>query len=500
MQQSPRDAGVAIYFSDFFNVEPRLVEEHGAFNVSLIADMPLFVDPFLLFNSSKPEYEDLHQGIISYLQFLLGKAMKGGVGKDSLAAWFRFKEVKETWLGFSKTGNAGSGPGPGFAHDLANNLNSVFRDFGNERVTRGSHLEKLCLIAPGVGRDNISDFTVCLIKEFLLKYTQEFTIQHISEELTWCVSVPRVQFNYKTESWESGVFRLPKWNNQHVILTPMDILARDDTWINRKDFMNSFEVLAVSLPDDALRGQLDNYFRSRLVIPIEATDAEKEKLRTQAIQETVKQFPQIIEHYIRRKEDEGDKAVSTSEIQVESVFDWFVTQVGVYVANVLGQSEFYELPFDSYDAAMARLLFLKSFVEDKDGYRIFYHDGLPVQRESDLQLLYKLTWYASRFDMNAEVNNGRGPVDFKVSWGSKDKALVEFKLAKNKKLKSGLKNQLEVYGKANETERAIWAIFFFSEGEYRRVIAILEELDMLNDLKIILIDCRGDNKPSGSNA
>ena len=43
-----------IYFSDFFNIDPVLLDAHGAFNVSLINDLPVFIDPFLLFNSDKP--------------------------------------------------------------------------------------------------------------------------------------------------------------------------------------------------------------------------------------------------------------------------------------------------------------------------------------------------------------------------------------------------------------------------------------------------------------
>lgn len=41
-----------IYFSDFFNVDEDIIESYGAVNISLINDMPLFVDPFLLFNLS----------------------------------------------------------------------------------------------------------------------------------------------------------------------------------------------------------------------------------------------------------------------------------------------------------------------------------------------------------------------------------------------------------------------------------------------------------------
>ncbi|HCG9204653.1 TPA: hypothetical protein NJ621_004647 [Vibrio parahaemolyticus] len=53
-----------IYFSDFFDVSEESIESYGAFNPSLINDMPLFIDPFLLFNSEKKQYQDLHSDMI----------------------------------------------------------------------------------------------------------------------------------------------------------------------------------------------------------------------------------------------------------------------------------------------------------------------------------------------------------------------------------------------------------------------------------------------------
>jgi hypothetical protein len=35
--------------SEYFRVPPEKLETYGAFNVSLVADLPLFIDPFLLF-------------------------------------------------------------------------------------------------------------------------------------------------------------------------------------------------------------------------------------------------------------------------------------------------------------------------------------------------------------------------------------------------------------------------------------------------------------------
>ena len=63
-----------VYFSDRFEVDPQTLEKYGAFDISVVTDMPLFIDPFLLFNSENEEYRALHDQIIEYLRFLKSKA------------------------------------------------------------------------------------------------------------------------------------------------------------------------------------------------------------------------------------------------------------------------------------------------------------------------------------------------------------------------------------------------------------------------------------------
>src|ERR1044071_227562 len=164
------DDKVKAYFSDYFGVLPEDIENYGAFNVSLINDLPLFIDPFLLFNSDKAEYQALHDEIIKYLKFLRDKSLTENLNNSLILSWYTFREVKQNWLGFSLKGNSGSGLGDEFAEALYSNLHKLFRDFGNEKITKGSHLEKLCLFKERVGKDNISDFTTNLIKEYLLEY------------------------------------------------------------------------------------------------------------------------------------------------------------------------------------------------------------------------------------------------------------------------------------------------------------------------------------------
>lgn len=129
---------MATFFNELFSVTTDQVDEYGAFNVSLINDLPLFIDPFLLFNSSKPEYQKLHSAILRYMIFLRGKVSSGEISPDLVKSWFMFPEVKQNWLGFSLHGNGGSGLGKDFADALILNLGKLFADFGAEKITRSN--------------------------------------------------------------------------------------------------------------------------------------------------------------------------------------------------------------------------------------------------------------------------------------------------------------------------------------------------------------------------
>ena len=247
---------INVYFSDFFNIDPRVVEDYGAFDVSLINDFPLFIDPFLLFNSSKEEYQELHKGIIKYLKFLRDKAQARKISEGLLKAWFMFPEIKQNWLGFSKNGNGGNGLGRDFANALYSNLSDVLSNFGEEKVTEGSHLEKLCIIKEKVGKDSISDFTTRLIHEYLLKYTQTFALEHLDKKYVKKVSVNNVRFNYKTETWENDTFQLPFMNEDYVLLSPVDILTKDETWINKADMVKDFSLIPESIDNEQLSFKL----------------------------------------------------------------------------------------------------------------------------------------------------------------------------------------------------------------------------------------------------
>lgn len=489
---------MATYFADHFGIEPDLLEKHGAFNVSLITDLPLFIDPFLLFNSKKPEYRSLHDEMIRYLVFLKNKAVGGVVNPALLRAWYCFPEVKQNWLGFSQVGNRGSGLGMDFAAALHDNLHHIFADFGSERITKGSHLEKVCLIRDGVGRDNISDFTTNLIKEFLCAYTEKFALSHLTDTQRRRIAINGVRFNYENERWVTDRYTLPWVNGDYVLLTPKDILTRDEDWINRPDMIRNFEEIPTAIPDAQLRAQISNYFER--AIPRYRDREPTEKDKAEAARRTILQFPKLIDYYIRHKENRGGQAESVSTAKVYYSEQLFIRQIRQLQTSLKRESGFYETTGATYEEAHARIAYLKDVIENKGGHRIFYSGDKPIEREADLHVLYRLVWFGSPSDVSTEVNDGRGPADSKISRGATDKTIVEMKLAKNTHLKKNLEKQAEIYQKASDSGHAIKVIIYFSIEEYERVTGILSELNLLGYRDIVLIDARKDNKPSGSRA
>lgn len=508
---------MATFLSDHFGIGENVFEEYGALNVSVINDLPLFIDPFLLFHSEKSEYIELHEQIIKYLVFLRDRAAAGSVSEGQLQNWYCFPEVKQNWLGFSVSGNDGAGLGIDFARNLHANLHVIFSDFGKEKISESSHIEKVCLVADGVGRDNISDFTTNLIKDFLCRYTETFAATHLPANTIKEVWVDRAVFHYETQSWARKRYKLPMINGDYIILTPRDMLTRDENWINRKDLIGQFEEIPEAIPDPQLRASVFGYFeeelrrrikpatpsatrrgRRRWRKPREPKPTQKD--RSAAALATMQKFPQIIDYFIRLKEMRGDQAKDVSEERVLAIEYMFIEQLQHLQSILAAQTEFYKIGKNTYDEAHARLAYLKDVIENKGGQRFFYDDkGEPIEREKDLHVLYRLVWFGTPSDISAEVNDGRGPVDFKAS-RSREKTLVEMKLAKNTKLEQNLAKQAEIYQAASDAKQAIKAIIYFTESEFERVKSILKKLGLEGNRDVVLIDARRDNKPSGSKA
>lgn len=472
-----------LFFSDYFEVSPDDLQTFGALNICLEADLPLFIDPFLLFASEKQEYRSLHKKIVEHLLVLKEISLST---KSPNAELFKFHEVKQNWLGVCKWGNEGRGLGTKFANNLIKAFRGFYRNFGEEQILESSHIEKLTIVGSGIGRDFISDFTANLALEYLLGYTERFATKYLQPNQRATFSVRCIYDNslkvWKPKNFELPYFYRPGDNGDFICLTPLDILSKDDAFISHSNFVDQFRSITISLDNSVLRNSINEYFATRLPPKPKRDDV------LYAIQKTVEKYPEIIDFYIQHQESNKDQATSISAEKVEKLKSEIIDTVSQLIRTLYKESTFYRTPTTSYKEALDRAKYLKNVIEDNDGYRVFYKDGKPIAREESVQRIFRLTWFSSPYDVNAEVNNGRGPADYKISFGARDATIVEFKLGSSSSIERNLKNQTAIYKKASKAIRDIVVILCYTRSEISHVHRILKKLKIEDAENIVIID------------
>jgi len=473
---------VQLLFSEYFYVDKNVMDEYGALNICIDADLPLFIDPFLLFASEKQEYLDLHAKIVNHLINLRKLAIENPNADLKL---FQFPEIKQNWLGLCKWGNSGKGLGPKFAKDVIKAFNGFYSNFGDEKVTSSSHIEKLTLVGSGIGRDFISDFTTNLMLEYLLEYTQNFALKHLKENQKRTFSV-RCRFNENLMTWTPREFTLPYFYMQNdgdfILLTPLDILTKDESYICHSDLKNQFRRITNSLENHSLRDAINLYFQKCLPKMPKSRDVEA------AVNATILKYPEILDYYIKYKERNKEGASKISSEKLKKLRTEFIETLTEFTEKVSQSSEFFNVKPDSYQAALQRANFLKEVIEVNDGYRIFYKNGKAIASEETIQRIFRLTWFATNFSVDSEVNNGRGPADYKISYGDRDSTIVEFKLASSSSLKKNLLNQAEIYKKASKSINDIKVILCYSASEIAKVERVLKSIKQEGAENIVIID------------
>ena len=497
-------------FSEKFNVEKDIIEEYGAIDISLICDIPLFIDPMLIFNSDKPIYKSLHNSIIKYFHFLARKSEQK-LDISEIKTWYTFNEVCNNWFGYSLEGNKGSALDIEFGKFLYNNIRFAVK---SNDISKGEHAEKIMLLYDGSGRDKISDMTVNLIKGFLCEYTQTFAKNYLKESDCGIFPVEKSEFNYETESFITKEYYLPyiineKGEDEFVLLTPCDILRKNEPSINREHFLKNNRRVRDCIENDVLRTQVNNYIAKAVGEYEREQRKDKKKpsemvikqIEKEAFTEMVKEHPEIYDYYIKMREEEKEVIKQECKSEVNMQIKQFIENAQELVEIFKKSNYVLVEKNNAFEESKKRLLFFKHIIEDCDGYKCLYYEGKRISRENDLQRMFKFAWYKTSYKPDFEANNGRGPADVVVSKGRKDQNVIEFKLASNSNLKHVFE-QTEIYKKANGTDKSIIAIFYFTEQELTKVNKMINNAGQNKRINedIILIDCRSDNKQSASKA
>jgi hypothetical protein len=150
--------------TDHFRIP--LTQDEADFAIPFLdEDIPLCVDPFLLWKSPSQQDQSLHTFLLTAFNHL-GWMVKNGSSDQAERILMVASECEEVALGFS-----GTRKGSRIGAVAATKILTLFSEVPQIAAHGFSHFEEIQLYVDQIGRDRISDITCNLLKSFLIDYT-----------------------------------------------------------------------------------------------------------------------------------------------------------------------------------------------------------------------------------------------------------------------------------------------------------------------------------------
>ena len=235
-------------------VRPRLNDYHGIllsqakvdFAIPFLdEDIPLYVDPFRLWQS--PSYQDNGLHVLFKNAFNnLGRMYVEGQHTKAVDILKRISECNEVGLGNSKT-RSGRRIGNGLAKDILSLYETIpaINKYGLE------HPEIIQLLVNGISKDRISDIVTNMLGSFLIDYTiQECRQYGIPTEKCDVEYLDVKSMEMKEENCELPI----NPNTKQVLWLVPKHWLRKSLWLNDDDYLNNY---LVSRIEELKRQEID---------------------------------------------------------------------------------------------------------------------------------------------------------------------------------------------------------------------------------------------------
>lgn len=152
--------------NDFHNIP--LTQEDVDFAIPFLdEDIPLYLDPFLLWKSPSMQDNALHTQITNCFNHL-GYLTNNGCEGDAVKLLINLSECSEIGLGNSKTKE-----GKRIGEKLALSILDTFKIIPQISKSGFTHFEEIQLLVDNVSKDRVSDIACNFILSFLVDYTIE---------------------------------------------------------------------------------------------------------------------------------------------------------------------------------------------------------------------------------------------------------------------------------------------------------------------------------------
>lgn len=232
-------------------VRPRLNDYHGLhftqqevdFAIPFVSeDIPLFVDPFLLWKSPSLQDNALHTAITNCFNHL-GALVKLGKSDEAIQLLIESSECAEVGLGDSIKRK-----GKPIGHAAAENILQLFRDIPQLGESGFVHFESIQLYVDQIAKDRISDLTCSFAKSFLV----DFTIQECDRHRIPRTDTQLPVYDYREHRIVEEKVSLPICPDTHspILLVPKRWL-RFIPWINYEDYFDGYYAKEILKPGEA---------------------------------------------------------------------------------------------------------------------------------------------------------------------------------------------------------------------------------------------------------
>jgi len=218
--------------NDYYNVPLR--QENLDFPIPFLdEDIPLYVDPFLLWKSPSLQDNALHTIIVSSFNHL-GKLFAKGEETEAIKTLILLTECDEVGLG-----NSGVRKGKKIGEKTAGEILSLFKNIPRISQDGFHHFEEIQLLIDNVSKDRISDIACSIIKSWLI----DFTIQSCDKFGIPIQKTDISLYDFKKQQIVSESVTLPlnPDNKSPLLLTPKRWL-RYVPWINYDDYFDSYYI------------------------------------------------------------------------------------------------------------------------------------------------------------------------------------------------------------------------------------------------------------------
>lgn len=465
-------------FSAYFAINQSVLTAAGLVDPFLDVDVPLFIDPILLQNSSNKTIntsavDRFRSHFEALIRLLAMSKAENDVAWKAARRQLDLSEPAENGLGYGGTGRSGSSR----PEELREEILRTCKEIIEIGASDPEMISLMGFFEENVGPDTISDLTTTVIMSDLAQITEEFCQRN---------NIP-ISSSDVCEEHQLPKFVDARGRGMPIVLVPRDIV-RD------------------------------------LPIANDWSDIERAAMENARIRDRVNQFlgglvkPTVVErkHALRRaalgSPEDFDFFLSAVKENVKS-YDPNLDALGYYRLKELIATGFAGLrQVKPYDLKLGSEEVLRIVEDSINQFKRHIEDGnlweeLWIENQPKKERAAQLIYYAiadafckaNDLDISPEANMGGGPIDFKFSSGYQARVLVEMKRSGGTVV-HGYEKQLEFYKSASQTEYAVFVIIDYGDlGNKLENIRKIQRDRILAGLRaseIVVIDAT--RKPSSS--